>query len=86
MSQVEGEIAGLFEQYFYTKKGTITAETPVESIIKDSMDFIELIALITTKYGVTVNPEDIMKIRTIADIAKLVESSLKAKEDRLSGF
>ena len=86
MSQVESEIVALFEQHFYAKKGAATGATLVETVIKDSMDFIELIALITTKYGITVNPEGIMHVRTIGDIAKLVESSLRAKEDRLSRF
>ncbi len=51
MQNIETEIIGILEKNFYAKEGSLSRNTVLEDIIKDSMDFVELVALLTTKYG-----------------------------------
>lgn len=86
MDKVEAEIISLLEEYFYVKKGHIKSDTLLEQVINDSMDFIELVAMMTTRYKISINPKSITKIRTVGDIAQFVTQSMKTSEENPSRF
>lgn len=83
---IEAEVIILLEEYFYAKKGDIYGDTKLEEVISDSMDFIELIALLTTRYKISVDPKSINNIRTVSDVAQFVNKSITSSGDKLSRF
>lgn len=82
----EAEIIEILEKSFYAKKGTVGAQTDIGDVIKDSMDFVELVAILTTHYRIRIDPRSVGKIRTVADVARLVTESSRAPSDMLSRF
>ncbi len=75
---MEKEILTIIENSFPVPTGTITVDTPLESVIKDSMDFIELVAILSSKYKLNTQAHNFEKIRTVRDIATyIVETEQK---------
>ena len=87
---IEQEILIIIRESFPVKKDDIAIDTPLDKVIRDSMDFIELVAILSTKYKLSPDPKKLNKIRTIRDIAKYILSK-EPKSDldpdkRLLGF
>lgn len=78
MSALESELIILLEEHFYAKKGAIHPHTQLEQVVRDSMDFVELIALLTTRYKVTFKPTDLASVRTVADVARALTNAKTA--------
>ncbi len=63
-------------------KRSITDETTIESIAKDSIDIIGLIALLSSELKIHVTPEKLKDIRTVGDIVEFAEQyAIKDNED-----
>lgn len=87
---IEQDILKIIQESFPIKKDDITVDTPLDKVIRDSMDFIELVAILSAKYKLSPDPKKLNKIRTISDIAKYILSK-EPKTDstphkRLLGF
>ncbi len=87
---IEQDILKIIQESFPIKREDITVDTPLEKVIHDSMDFIELVAILSTRYKLSPDPKSLNKIRTIRDIAKYILSKEPKKDaapdKRLSGF
>ena len=70
----EQDILKIIQESFPIKKDTITVDTPLEKVIHDSMDFIELVAILSAKYKLNPDPKQLNKIRTVRDIAEYILS------------
>lgn len=68
------EIIKTIRETLYLKEGQISDSTQIESIAKDSMDIVELIAVLSNKYRVAINPAQMNHIKTVADIVEYVTS------------
>jgi acyl carrier protein len=53
--------------------GQITESTPLEEFIRDSMDAVELVAVLSSEYGIRVDPSELGGVRTVADVIGYVE-------------
>jgi acyl carrier protein len=62
-------IIELLEKSFHHKKGTVKLSTPLESIVKDSMDIMEFIAILNKDYGIEIDPMKIMECKNVQDLA-----------------
>lgn len=54
------------------KKDQIADTTLIEDVVRDSMDIVELIAVLSNKYKVTINPSEMNHIKTVGDIVQYV--------------
>ena len=70
----EQEIISVLETVFKQPKGSIVPETLLEDFAKDSMDIVEFIAVIKNNYGVAVDPAEIVKLKTVADMTSYLLS------------
>lgn len=87
MSNIEEKIISLLEQHFYKQKGKITKDTMLEEVVNDSMDFIELVSILTTEFGIRVLPEDVKDIKKVGDVISFVEKKPKSSiEDSMQKF
>ncbi len=75
------EIIETIRTTLYLKPDQINEQTPLEKIAKDSMDIVELIAVLSDKYSVAIEPSKMNHIKTIEDIVKYV---LDNKGDKTS--
>jgi acyl carrier protein len=55
------------------REDQITLTTPIEEIARDSMDIVELIAVLSNDFGVAVVPKELDKIKTVQDVVRYVE-------------
>lgn len=49
----------------------------VDDLGADSLDVVELLMTLEDEFGVSVSDEDAVKIKTVGDIAKIIEDSKK---------
>ena len=87
---MEQEILSIIENSFPIKKGALTLDTPLDEVIRDSMDFIELVAILSSAYSLNTEQKNLSKIKTIRDIAKhVVRNDTKTNtpsDKKLLGF
>ena len=48
----------------------------VEDLCADSLDIVEMLMEIESKFGITVSDEEAMELKTIRDVADFIESKL----------
>ena len=60
-------------QTFPFEGGQITESTPLDAFIRDSMDAVELVAVLSTEYGIRVDPGELSGLRTVADVVGYLE-------------
>jgi len=56
------------------KEGDISLRTPISKVIRDSIDMVELVAVLSDRYQIAVDPDELRRIKTVGDIARYVES------------
>lgn len=54
--------------------GRIKLETPLEDIVKDSIDIIGLVAALSGEFNIRVKPEELADIKTVQDIVNYISS------------
>jgi len=60
----------------------IRADTDLRTILRDSIDAIDLIAALTERYRLRLDTEALNRIRTVADVAAYVEQHCGEAADR----
>ena len=58
------------------RRDQLSASTPLRKIVRDSIDAVELIAILDDRYQVQITPADLDDIRTLGDVARYVELHL----------
>jgi len=56
------------------KEGEISLRTPISKIIRDSIDMVELVAVLSDRYQIAIDPDELRRIKTVGDIARYVEA------------
>ena len=69
------EIIELLRETFYLQGDEIIETTPLENFIADSMDAVEMIAVLGSTYSIRVEPASLEGIQTVADVIDFVERS-----------
>jgi len=52
----------------------ISESTPLEDLLRDSLDVVELIAVLTDQYNLSIQPGEMNEMRTVGDIIRYVQS------------
>ena len=56
------------------KEGEISLRTPISKIIRDSIDMVELVAVLSDRYQIAIDPDELRRIETVGDIARYVKA------------
>jgi len=67
------DIINTIQETLYVQDGTISGDTNIEDITQNSMDLVELISVLRSKYNVSVQPQELDQITTIDEIVAYVE-------------
>jgi acyl carrier protein len=78
------EIIETIRTTFYLKPDQINEQTLLEKIVKDSMDVVELVAVLSDKYKVAIEPSKMNHIKTVGDIVEYVLRNKGNKGSRSS--
>lgn len=72
------KIKSLLAEQLNIKAETIKAESKiVEDLGADSLDVVELLMTLEDEFGVAISDEDAVKIKTVADIANIINAENK---------
>ncbi len=69
---MKDEIIETIRTTLYKKPNQVSYSTLLEEIAKDSMDIVELIAVLSDKYKVSIEPSKMNHIKTVGDIVDYV--------------
>jgi acyl carrier protein len=67
------DIINTIQETLYVQDGTISGDTNIEDITQNSMDLVELISVLRSKYNVSVQPQELDQVTTIDEIVAYVE-------------
>ena len=56
------------------REGEISLRTPITKIVRDSIDMVELVAVLSDRYQIAIDPDELRRIRTVGDIARYVKA------------
>lgn len=73
------EIIEVLREIVYRKED-IAVDTKLDTVISDSMEIIELVAVLSNRYGVSVRPKEMDRIRTVGDLIAYVEEHRSERE------
>ena len=66
----------------YLAPGRVNVTMPIEEVVNDSMDVVELIAVLGETYQVSIEPSKMNHIKTIGDIIAYVLANQGTAEGR----
>jgi len=56
------------------REGEISLRTPITKIVRDSIDMVELVAVLSDRYQIAIDPDELRRIKTVGDIARYVKA------------
>jgi len=68
------ELLEMIRETLSIKEGEISLRTPISKIIRDSIDMVELVAVLSDRYQIAIEPDELRRIKTVGDIARYVEA------------
>ncbi len=72
------KIKKLLAEQLNISEDTISESSKIiDDLGADSLDVVELLMTLEDEFGVSVSDEDAVKIKTVGDIAKIIEDSKK---------
>lgn len=71
----EDDIYQLIELVFKQDRKKLSRETSIEDFAKDSMDIMEFIAVLESKYKVKIDPSEVTKLKNIGEIIDYAEKN-----------
>ncbi len=75
------EIIKIITETLYLGSKKIDENTVLDKIIVNSMDVIELIAVLSSKYKIKVEPKEMNNIKTVGDLVKYIEKNKGNKKN-----
>ena len=72
---MKSEIIKIIGELLYLGKKKIDEKTILDEIIVNSMDVIELIAVLSNKYKIKVEPKEMNNIKTVGDLINYIEKN-----------
>ncbi len=77
---MKSEIIKIIREILYLGKKKIDEQTILEELIVNSMDVIELIAVLSSKYKIKVDPKKMNNIKTVGNLIEYVEKNKENKK------
>jgi acyl carrier protein len=66
------DVIDVIRETLSIRKGLISARTPISALVKDSIDMVELLAVLSDRYGIAIETDDLRQIKTVADVQAYV--------------
>ena len=66
------------------REGEISLRTPITKIVRDSIDMVELVAVLSDHYQIAIDADELRRIKTVGDIARYVEAHRGEPSDKSS--
>jgi acyl carrier protein len=64
----DAEVIEAIRETLSIKEGKVTPKTRISEIAKDSIDMIELVAVLSDRFQVAIKADELRKIKTVADV------------------
>ena len=82
------DLLEMIRETLSVKEGEISLRTPISKIVRDSIDMVELVAVLSDRYQIAIDPDELRRIKTVGDIARYVDTHRgeAAGQDRGSRF
>jgi acyl carrier protein len=71
---VSDDLIDTIRETLSIKEGEISLRTPISKIIRDSIDMVELVAVLSDRYQIAIDPDELRRIETVGDIARYVKA------------
>jgi acyl carrier protein len=71
---VSDDLLEIIRETLSIKEGEISLRTPITKIVRDSIDMVELVAVLSDRYQIAIDPDELRRIKTVGDIARYVEA------------
>ena len=69
---MRSEIVETVREVFYANGKAVSEQSMIEDLATDSIDLVELIAVLTNRYRIRIEPNDLSRIRTVGDVVDFV--------------
>ena len=66
------------------REGDISLRTPITKIVRDSIDMVELVAVLSDRYQIAIDADELRRIKTVGDIARYIEAHRGEPSDKSS--
>lgn len=76
------EIITTLCQTLTLREDQVKLDTPIQDLIKDSMDMVELIAVLSNDYGVQPDMTQLGKLKTVQDIVDLITKTKPSSQTK----
>ena len=82
------DVARVISETLHVPRGDVSPETPIADLVQDSMDIVELIAVLTSTYGLDMDPAQLGKMKRVGDVERYVARHARrgGKKARLKAF
>jgi len=64
------------------REGEISLRTPITKIVRDSIDMVELVAVLSDRYQIAIDPDELRRIKTVGDIARYVKAHREERSNK----
>ena len=69
---MRNEILETVREVFYASGRVVSGQSLIDDLASDSIDLVELMAVLTNRYRVRIEPDELLRIRTVGDIVEFV--------------
>lgn len=83
---LHAEVLRTLRDSFSPRGGEIVETTPVREFLRDSIDAVELIAVLSSTYRLRVDPADFDGVETVRDLIEYVGRTSGQAGEGLEGF
>jgi acyl carrier protein len=71
---VSDDLLEILRETLSIKEGEISLRTPITKIVRDSIDMVELVAVLSDRYQIAIDPDQLRRIETVGDVARYVKA------------
>lgn len=69
---MEHDVARIIGETLHVRRSELSNDVRIADLVQDSMDLIELIAVLTSTYGLDMDSAQLAKMRTVGDVVRSV--------------
>jgi acyl carrier protein len=79
---VSDDLLDTIRETLSIREGEISLQTPINRIIRDSIDMVELVAVLSDRYQIAIDSDELRRIKTVGDIARYVKAHRGEPSDK----
>lgn len=85
---MEHDVATIISETLHVPGSALSMQTRITDLVQDSLDIVELIAVLSSTYGLDIDSSHLAGMRTVGDIVRYVTAHARRgrKRERLKTF